>query len=299
MSVARRGGPAVNPSATGGFSSMVRRIAGVLGELLVTAGVLVLLFVVYVLYVTDFLAALKQRDEQRALDSRWQATAPATPKPGPYAPESHRDPEPGEPFAKLRIPTVESKTFVVVQGVSLDDLYRGPGHYPESAMPGEVGNFSIAGHRAGRGAPFENNDRMSSCDPITVETRSRLYLYRVLPTSMDEWQRWRSIREATPRCAALPSALPGPYRGLLGKSIVAPTDTDVVSAVPNSTATLDETPSALPLITLTTCNPRYGNSERLIIHGLLVAYLDKSRATKEQRGDYDSWLPVRPASDGR
>ena len=47
--------------------------------------------------------------------------------------------------------------MVIVEGTGTEDLKRGPGHYPGTAMPGQVGNFVVAGHRTTYGAPFNRS----------------------------------------------------------------------------------------------------------------------------------------------
>ena len=67
----------------------------------------------------------------------------------------------GEAFALLRIPRLgEDYRVPIVEGVSLEDLAAGVGHYPDTALPGEVGNFSVAGHRATNGEPFAYLDQL-------------------------------------------------------------------------------------------------------------------------------------------
>ena len=67
----------------------------------------------------------------------------------------------------------------VVQGVSLPDLSRGVGHYPKTAVPGEIGNFAVAGHRATNGEPFAHLDAVQVGDSLVVETRSEWLTYVV------------------------------------------------------------------------------------------------------------------------
>ena len=59
----------------------------------------------------------------------------------------------------------------VVEGVSLDDLAKGVGHYPKTVLPGEVGNFAVAGHRATHGEPFAYLDEVRKGDAVVVETQ--------------------------------------------------------------------------------------------------------------------------------
>ena len=87
------------------------------------------------------------RRQSDRLDRPGSSADPSTP--------SSTCPSNGEPFAILRIPRLGDNFQVpIVEGVSLADLAEGVGHYPDTALPGEVGNFSVAGHRATNGEPF-------------------------------------------------------------------------------------------------------------------------------------------------
>ena len=132
----------------------MRRALGVVGELLITAGVIVLLFVVYQLVWTNFLADRVATQKADQLEKSWEEN-------GPEGPEFELPISNGDAFAMLRIPGIGGAERVpIVQGVTLDDLARGVGHYPETALPGEVGNFSVAGHRATNGEPFALLDQL-------------------------------------------------------------------------------------------------------------------------------------------
>src|SRR5206468_12704168 len=72
----------------------------------------------------------------------------------------------------------------VVQGVGVEDLKKGPGHYSDTPMPGQQGNASIAGHRTNYGAPFYNLDQLKPSDPILVTTVQGSFRYDVLETKI-------------------------------------------------------------------------------------------------------------------
>jgi sortase A len=89
----------------------------------------------------------------------------------------------GDAIAVLRIPRFGTGYRpVVVEGVSRDALAKGPGHYPGTAMPGEIGNFAVAGHRTGWGQPFDRLDRLKRGDTVVVEWRGRSETYRITGT---------------------------------------------------------------------------------------------------------------------
>ncbi|RBY93891.1 class E sortase [Blastococcus sp. TBT05-19] len=211
------------------------------GELLITAGLVLLLFVVYELYVTDYLTGQRQDELTQELREEW-AQPPA---PG-EAPQL-RQVEIGDAFGVLRIPRLgEDYARVILEGTSETELSQGPGHYEGTAMPGEPGNVALAGHRVGKGSPFLELDAMQPGDPIVVETADSWFVYRVLGDP------------ATGDLDADPSGIPG-------LQIVRPTDIDVIAPTPNQAASA---PTG-SYLTLTTCHPRFSARERLIIHARL------------------------------
>ncbi|SDF66566.1 sortase A [Blastococcus aurantiacus] len=221
-----------------------RTVALGAGELLVTAGVVLLLFVVYEVYVTDLLTAQRQDELSEELREEWES-APA-PSPGEGRGSITRV-ELGDAFAVLRIPRLgEDYTRVVLEGTEEKQLSQGPGHYVDSAMPGEDGNLALAGHRVGKGSPFLELDAMQPGDPIVVETADSWFVYRVLGD------------KATGDVDADPSGIPGMH-------VVSPSAVEVVAPTPNAAGAA---PSGAYL-TLTTCHPRYSARQRLIVHARL------------------------------
>jgi LPXTG-site transpeptidase (sortase) family protein len=86
-------------------------------------------------------------------------------------------PAPGGPIGRLYVPRLHLD-WIVVEGVDEADITAAPGHYPDSAMPGKVGNFAVAGHR--EVAMFADLDVLAPDDAVIVETRAHWYLYRVV-----------------------------------------------------------------------------------------------------------------------
>ncbi|MGQ0840562.1 class E sortase [Actinokineospora sp.] len=252
-------------------------IVRTVGELMVTAGMVVLLFVGYEVWITDLVSAGKQRDVTSALDEQWQV--PAAPDPERTQRFEFAD---GEGIAKLYIPALgEDYKFTVVEGTSEQNLEIGPGHYKNSAPPGEPGNFAVAGHRVGKGAPFNDLDLLESCDAIVVETRESWFVYRMLPTTADA-KGWAN-RAADPRCAGAAGSAPvepltGDYAAAVGRQIVTPKQSDVVAPVPGNAAAAVPDAERRKLITLTTCHPKFSNRQRMILHGVLVREQPKSPA---------------------
>jgi len=160
------------------------RFLGAVGRTCITAGVLILLFVAYQLWGTGIREAQAQNrlgddfaemlDEVDRTPSTTTTTVPGAPE---TAPTIDAVPE-GEPTARIVIPKI-GVDKIVVEGVALPDLKKGPGHYPESPLPGQEGNAAIAGHRTTYGAPFGRIDELVAGDEITVETVQGEFTYRV------------------------------------------------------------------------------------------------------------------------
>ena len=84
----------------------------------------------------------------------------------------------GDAIARIELPRIGIDK-IVVAGVEKDDLKKGPGHYPETPMPGQLGNAAIAGHRTTFGQPFFDVDKMQTGDEIVVTTVAGRFVYRV------------------------------------------------------------------------------------------------------------------------
>ncbi|MGH9138008.1 MAG: class E sortase, partial [Acidimicrobiales bacterium] len=153
------------------------------GTVLVAVGVTTLLFVAYQLWGTGIQEARAQSGLEReftaALGNPRATTAPApSDRATRSTPPSAPDPAAGDAAARIRIPRL-GVDKIVVEGVTTEDLKRGPGHYPGTALPGQVGNAAIAGHRTTYGAPFGNLDDLAPGDEIVVETLAGSFRYLV------------------------------------------------------------------------------------------------------------------------
>ncbi|SFT63305.1 sortase A [Geodermatophilus amargosae] len=214
-----------------------RTLVSGLGQTLVTAGVVLLLFVVYELWITDLSSARDQDRLADRLETEWSAQQPAA-----GVPTSPAEVPVGQPFAVLHVPRLgEDWSRVVLEGTSEEQLSQGPGHYAGTAMPGQQGNVALAGHRVGRGSPFLDLDRMQPGDPIVVEVADGWFTYRVLADGQDP-------------------------HGVPGRQIVSPADVEVIAPTPGGAA--DAAPTGAYL-TLTTCHPRYSARQRLVVHAVL------------------------------
>lgn len=223
-------GGRATPTLTSRGSGRGRALLRGLGDLLITGGVVVLLFAVYELYGTGLSTAREQDRLEREF-----ALALSVPRGDPSAPpvRSAVPPAPGAPVAVLTVPRLgEGYRHVVVEGVGPDELKKGPGHYPGTARPGQLGNTVLAGHRTTYGAPFGRFDEIAVGDEIVVADETGSYSYRIS-----------------------------------GTEVVDPSDTAVVLPVPRQPGAQ---PSKR-LLTLVTCTPKYSARYRLIIRGELVA----------------------------
>ncbi|WP_419996569.1 class E sortase [Streptomyces boninensis] len=231
----------------------LRIVVRTLSELCVTIGALIVLLVVYVLYWTGIRADSAMDDQMDSLTKQW-ATQDKNPggsqnaaaESGP--PEALHDDssyESGKAFAVMYIPRFGSGwKKPLLQGTDTETLKKGLGHYKGTAALGGEGNFSVAGHRRTYGDPLKDFPKLRPGDSIVLNDGQAWYTYKIDSR---------------------------PYKTL-------PDDTGVLNEVPKP---LD--PGAAPYdrpgryLTLTTCEPEWGHSHRLITW----AHLDEVRAASE------------------
>lgn len=281
---AKREAASRRPAGPKTAGDRVRTVVRGIGQTLITFGVIVLLFVVYEVYITDIFSAAKQKEATAALDERWvqgdevqetevvTVTDPNQLVVDPATRSRSYEVLDGEGFAKISIPAFgPDYHYTIISGTNPDELTTGPGHYPDSQYPGEQGNFAIAGHRVSKGSPFNALDQMNSCDAIIIETQNDWFVYRVLPME-NELATWDPAARAN--CAGV-EAPTGEYDGVLGREITLPTDYAQVLPIPHVDS-YTVPAEAQRLITLTTCHPQFSDAERMIIHGTLVKTYSKS-----------------------
>ncbi|MFF8915996.1 class E sortase [Streptomyces sp. NPDC015032] len=149
----------------------------VVGELFITLGVLMLLFVTYQLWWTNVRADQYAGKQTHKIQDDWA--------------KGDRDPgvfEAGQGFAIIHIPKLDV-VAPIAEGISKEKvLDRGMiGHYSEgtlrTAMPSaKQGNFALAGHRNTHGEPFRYINRLRPGDLIVVETQDAYYTYEATKT---------------------------------------------------------------------------------------------------------------------
>lgn len=171
------------------------------------------------------------QQNQSVLEQQWDQDPAIVTVPGSDPTKPPKKPPAGntiDALAKLSIPSLGMQWFVV-KGITDAFLRQGPGHYPDTALPGKTGNFSVAGHR--EPGMFWDLDRVKAGQIIVVETHTYRYTYTVV------------------------------------KNFIIPANAQdgwVVRPVPTGFKQGDK------LMTLTTCNPKTGNYQRLIVQAKLT-----------------------------
>ncbi|MFD7555756.1 class E sortase [Streptomyces sp. NPDC059533] len=222
---------------------VLRLVVRTFSEVCLTAGTLIVLFVAYVLFWTGVKADRAMDGEMSALRDRWAAAPAAAPAPSPSpspspsaVPQQSAPPATPEPaaypagraFAEMYVPRFgRDWNKPVLEGTDPDVLKKGLGHYSGTARLGATGNFSVAGHRRTYGDPFKDFPELRPGDEVILKDASAWYTYTVRG---------------------------GPLRTL-------PTDVAVVDPVPA------KSPFTTPgrYLTLTTCDPEWGHSHRLVV----------------------------------
>ncbi|MCS6712068.1 class E sortase [Brachybacterium sp. EF45031] len=222
---------------------------GILGELMITLGALLMLFLVWQLWWTDVTAGRDQEQIVAQLDKEWapvdgqEVATPRTDAPPPVA-----QPQDEKVWGTMWIPAFDKPRMPLAEGVSLERVLnvKGTGHYPDTALPGEVGNFSVAGHRTTYARPLHDIDRLQSGDPIVVETAEAFYVYEVTASQ-----------------------------------IVMPDAVEVIAPVPGQ-------PGREPterMLTLTACHPLYSARERYIVHARFAYWTPRSEGVPPALAD--------------
>jgi sortase A len=211
-----------------------------LGILLMVTGAGLLGYVGWQFWGTNWVAHREQAEITRTLQTQWEEDgAQLAPKRVPK----------GDASALIRIPRFGSSYVVpVLEGVATEDLARGFGHFVESADPGRVGNYALAGHRVTHGEPLRRMPDLQPGDKVIVETVKAEYVYRI---DTD------------------PEALVVPF-----------TSTWVLDPVPKNPEAGGPQPAQKKgqrLITLTTCSEIFHTDDRMIAFGHLVRTTAKER----------------------
>lgn len=218
----------------------LRRTGLVFFDLLVTIGVIGFMFIAWQLWWTD----IESYAYQDKVIEKYQ-----DPRVGKYHVADPRFDEPPVPETKgmdniwglVYIPRFDRDTFPIAEGVSIPKVLnvKGAGHYPDTVMPGQVGNFAFAGHRTTYGRPLHEIHELEKGHSIVVETDEYYYVY-----SVDS------------------------------SHIIDPDQIEVIAPVPGD-KTFAEKPTERR-ITMTACHPLYSARERYITYGTFEYYTVKS-----------------------
>ena len=186
-----------------------RWVVGGFGRTLITLGLLMFGFVAYQLWGTGIQTAQAQRELSAEFNklvggagtttttittavpststTSVSVTAPTTTPVGSTAPTTTTTPPAasakpipaeGEAVARMEIPKI-GLNRIVVEGAAAGDLAKGPGHFPETPLPGQLGNAAVAGHRTTHLHPFYDIDQLQPGDEINITTLNGRYVYRV------------------------------------------------------------------------------------------------------------------------
>ena len=215
-------------------------VVGIAGELFITAGALVFLFLGWQLWLNDLIVGADQDKAGSALGESWSTAVPAHQHTTPGA--TFDDPvvavAPGDAvkFAVMYVPRFGSDfARSISEGVETAKVLdkNGIGHYPGTQMPGQVGNFAVAAHRTTHGAPFKPLASLQVGDKIYVQTPDGYYTY-----------------------------------GFRGLEYVRPSGVGVLDPVPQFAGVA---PSDR-ILTMTSCNPMFSASERIIAYAALESW---------------------------
>mgnify|MGYP000226583251 CR=1 FL=1 len=137
-----------------------------------------------------------------AADSGTAPTEPSSQTPIPISEQNIPMLDNGDALARLEIPRL-GRSDIVVAGVETGDLKRGPGHFPDTPLPGQLGNAAIAGHRTTYGAPFFNVDDLQVGDDLITTTLNGTFTYRVTGSEIVSADRYDVVATVDPNRATL------------------------------------------------------------------------------------------------
>ncbi|MBO1336817.1 class E sortase [Streptomyces sp. VRA16 Mangrove soil] len=219
----------------------MRVVVRTFSELCITVGAVIVLFVVYVLFWTGVKADSAMNHQIDDLQNQWAKRPVASARPSPADQKAGRKqtspPKPaaykdGKPFAVMYIPRLGfTWNKPVLENTDVGTLKKGLGHYSGTAQLGQKGNFAVAGHRRTYGDPFKDFPQLRPGDDVVLTDGTTWFTY-VIDTR--------------------------PYKTL-------PSDVAVIDPVPRKSGYTE--PGRY--LTLTTCEPEWGHSHRLIVWGHL------------------------------
>ncbi|MEN9713725.1 MAG: hypothetical protein RLZZ164_389 [Actinomycetota bacterium] len=202
---------------------MFNKAVRLTGELFILAGIVIGLWLIYENYGTNLQAATATANTTAQLEKEWTT-------------QHNLNVQINQPFALVYIPRLGHSAWglPLLEGTGQANLAKGLGHYTDSQLPGQAGNFAIAGHRVTHGQPFYDFPKLQSGDLVYVKTGEAIYEYKLFATKF-----------------------------------VKPSDYYVVSRAPRVALPTDA--RGFNLLTLTTCDPAWNSYRRWIWWGYLTA----------------------------
>ncbi len=234
----------------------VRGTIRTFGELCITAGLVLILFVVWQLWWTDLAA---NRDNEVLADELAQDWQNQDPNELPEDPDEPVVADPvgkNEAFGIFYIPRFGGDYYrTVAEGVDLEPVLNrmGLGRYPNSAMPGDVGNFSIAGHRVTYGKPLNQIAELRPGDEIVVQTKDGFYTYT--------------------------------FRNF---DIILPDAIEVLAPVPD----MPDSKGKDRILTMTACNPMFSARERYVAYAELTDWTPANEGAPGSIKDSEAYKKV-------
>ena len=231
--------------------SRLARLTGVAGEVMLTVGALMALFLAWHLVWNDTIQGAKQNESAMNQAQQWneptplespEAIEPTPVMPSDEPPPVTTAPAAGESFALLYVPRFGADYVrSIAEGVDLETVLNsrtvGVGRYPESNQLGDIGNFALAAHRNSFGAAFGEIGELRIGDRIFVEVP----------------EGWHSYK----------------FRNL---EYVWATEIDVLNSFPR----MNVDPSGSRIITLTSCHPKFSEAERVIAYGVYEGWYPRA-----------------------
>lgn len=236
----------------------VDRAIGISGELLMTAGLFVLLFLGWHVWFNDLVQGAAQDRAAATLSNSWTASAVgqtefdratgtsdgAIVEVKPPVVKAVKD---AQSFATILIPRFGGRyERTVAESVDVEKVLNnhitGVGHYPGTAALGEIGNFAVAGHRTTYGAPFGEVDKLRVGDRIYLETEMGWYVYR--------------------------------FRNL---EFVYPTEVSVLNPVPQLLVGAKDR-----ILTMTSCHPKLSAAERIIAYSVFESFVPRENGAPSE-----------------
>ena len=233
-------------TATAKKPTAFQRVLGVIGEILITAGVVIVLFIVWQVWYTDIAANRQQAEAIEVLQESFGGVVTAD---DGIAPRQEGEPpawegatEEGGTLGIMRIPRFgPDYGYTIQNGTHMERILDTGafGRYEDTAYPGQIGNFAMAAHRQTYGAPMRDVADLEEGDAIVIETAETYLVYR-----------------------------------FIAEEIVDPSAVWTIAEDPFAALANIETGAEIPLatrrlLTITTCHPPFISNERWIVHAEL------------------------------